>query len=324
MKISEGLVLADSGSDEHLCGHGFGAQHPIVQEDPTAPKLTTVSGQALGTEGLRRVPMVVGGDTGRQPCLGNLRVCNDLAAKDAVLSLGKLARRNFRFVLDERDPHALDLTTGTRADMKLVGNSFFFPTEIHDTMAQAKQAVALKRAKVAATGAAGVPLDAPPGAGDEPSPGARGSGDPAPAEGPAPSQGQEPMAPEPAAPALAPGRSYLEGLGPGSRIDALQKRLKEIRQPWYGTKAQCWARLVDNEGKRKVKATTDNYRELRREEMRLQAETGQIVEPATFPAVRQPTEEEQRRHEDNQHCPPQAWCEHCQMGRGRHNPGQAS
>ena len=58
--------------------------------------------------------------------------------------------------------------------------------------------------------------------------------------------------------------------------------------------------------------------------MRLQAETGQIVEPATFPAVRQPTEEERRRHEDNQHCPPQAWCEHCQMGRGRDNPGQAS
>ena len=86
----------------------------------------------------------------------------------------------------------------------------------------------------------------------------------------------------------------------------MQERLKEIYQPWYGTKAQCSARLVDHEGKRKVKAATDDYRELRREGVRLHAETGQIVEPPTFPFVREPTPEERRRHEDNQHCPPAA------------------
>eukprot|EP00959_Pyramimonas_sp_CCMP1952_P441366 9239876-Pyramimonas_sp.AAC.1 len=54
--------------------------------------------------------------------------------------------------------------------------------------------------------------------------------------------------------------------------------------------------------------------------MRRQAESGQVVEPTTFPDVRGPTPEERQRHEDNQHCPPRRWREHCQMGRGRDRP----
>eukprot|EP00959_Pyramimonas_sp_CCMP1952_P401329 8409219-Pyramimonas_sp.AAC.1 len=89
-------------------------------------------------------------------------------------------------------------------------------------------------------------------------------------EAAAPAQGKE--APAAAQP---PGRSCLEGLGPSSRIDAAQKRLKEIYAPYYGTNAHCWARLVEYQGRRKAGAATDDYRELRREEMRRQAEAGQ-------------------------------------------------
>eukprot|EP00959_Pyramimonas_sp_CCMP1952_P116570 2436204-Pyramimonas_sp.AAC.1 len=66
--------------------------------------------------------MVVGGEKGRQPCLGCLRVSSDLDPQDAVLSLGKLERKQFKFVLEESDPRAVNPGTGERADVKLVGN----------------------------------------------------------------------------------------------------------------------------------------------------------------------------------------------------------
>ena len=115
-----------------------------------------MSGQAQDLEGLGR-------DTGGQPCFGSLRECDDLAAKDARLSLGKYAQRNYRFDLNEQDTHVLDLMTGTRADVKLVGNPFIIQTEIHDERVEEKQATARECATVAAIGAAVAPLDAPPG-----------------------------------------------------------------------------------------------------------------------------------------------------------------
>ena len=51
--------------------------------------------------------------------------------------------------------------------------------------------------------------------------------------------------------------------------------------------------------------------------MRLSAEMGVPVEPASMPNVDDPTPEEKERHELNQHNPPNKLCEHCQMGRGR-------
>eukprot|EP00959_Pyramimonas_sp_CCMP1952_P424318 8887589-Pyramimonas_sp.AAC.1 len=63
----------------------------------------------------------------------------------------------------------------------------------------------------------------------------------------------------------------------------MQKRLKEIYAPYYGAKAQRWARLVEYEGRQKARAATGDFRELGREEMRRQAESGQAVEPTTFP-----------------------------------------
>eukprot|EP00959_Pyramimonas_sp_CCMP1952_P202299 4230349-Pyramimonas_sp.AAC.1 len=117
--------------------------------------------------------MVVGGEKGRQPCLGSLKMSNDLAPQDAVISRGKLARMQFRFVLEESGPRAVNLKTGEQAHVKLVGNTFYSAAQIHDAMGGAKLAAC--PARVAAAGASGAPRGAVRGEGPPPRPGARGS-----------------------------------------------------------------------------------------------------------------------------------------------------
>ena len=45
---------------------------------------------------------------------GISEVCPDMGKCDSLLSLGKLARKGFRFILDESDPHAVNLAPGAR------------------------------------------------------------------------------------------------------------------------------------------------------------------------------------------------------------------
>ena len=55
---------------------------------------------------------------------------------------------------------------------------------------------------------------------------------------------------------------------------------------------------------------------LRREEMRLAAETGEAQDiEATFPGMDEPTPESREEHELRQHYPAKAWCEHCHLAR---------
>ena len=108
----------------------------------------------------------------------------------------------------------------------------------------------------------------------------------------------------------------LEGIGPGSSVKLLQERLKSTRAPWYGTRAQCWQRLLEWEARRKQKEAEGLHRELLREELRMRAEAGIVAEPTQMPNVPEPTQQERDEHEANQYYPPKSWCEHCQMGRG--------
>eukprot|EP00959_Pyramimonas_sp_CCMP1952_P433377 9075507-Pyramimonas_sp.AAC.1 len=83
--------------------------------------------------------MVAGGE-GSAAMLGGPQSEQRPRPQGAVLSLGKLARKQFRVVLEESDPHAVNLKTGERADVKLVGNAFYFATQIHDATGEAKLA----------------------------------------------------------------------------------------------------------------------------------------------------------------------------------------
>ena len=152
-------------------------------------------------------------------------------------------------MLDEDDPHAISLKTGERANMKLVRNSFYFGAQVHDTLAEAKTAA--ERHQVAPIEAASSSKDNATIEVDE--------------EQAAHATELAALKEEYVAGNLPTefGKSMLEGLGPGSPIVQLQSRLKSAHLPWYGTKAQCWQRMLEGEAGRQKKEAEALYREIR-------------------------------------------------------------
>ena len=121
--------------------------------------------------------------------MGNCRVSKDLASGDALVSLGKLAKKGFTFVLDDENPYVLHKATGEKADMKLIRNSFYMPATVASSMEEAKKKATASTVAVA-TAAEGQAVDTG---------GSSSSTAPAPAPGaqkrkePEPSEKQQPQ-----------------------------------------------------------------------------------------------------------------------------------
>ena len=100
------------------------------------------------------------------------------------------------------------------------------------------------------------------------------------------------------------GRSKLT---PFSKVEAMRKRLGELGQPRYGSKAELWKRLEKAE--RLHQQTMKKHQERQR-----RLREGQGEPPAVPAGPKDPTPEEKAQHELT-HLPPADWCEHCIKGR---------
>ena len=114
----------------------------------------------------------------------------------------------------------------------------------------------------------------------------------------------EPAPPIPYVPAGPPPQ-----LGPSSRVDLLQARSKELRQPYYGDKATLWSRLCVAEAAEAEKAANERYMDARRQEL---VESFNPTVPQPVPSVAEPTQVERDLH-NLTHLPRKPWCEVCCM-----------
>ena len=88
-------LLLDSGADEHICRPTFAAD-TVVDQPAEGGVLRDVQGNALEQHGSKRVALIVGPPACERPASCRFRVA---AVSDDILSLGKLKREGFHFVL---------------------------------------------------------------------------------------------------------------------------------------------------------------------------------------------------------------------------------
>ena len=127
-------MLADSGSDENLVPAGYAPGAPVHAEDPKAPLICDARGNDLGMAGAKSIPYVLG-EGSQVSSLPEMRVGERVTIP--LFSFGKMARAGFRIVLDSENPHAFSKKDGRKVDMKLVGNSFYFPARVCESIKQA-------------------------------------------------------------------------------------------------------------------------------------------------------------------------------------------
>eukprot|EP00971_Amphidinium_carterae_P107602 2130881-Amphidinium_carterae.1 len=105
-------------------------------------------------------------------------------------------------------------------------------------------------------------------------------------------------------------------LGPGSRLEDLRKRLKELSAPIYGTKETLWKRLMEAEARAEAKRKEEEYLAQRSKELE---SAGEPKPGMVLPGPDAPSELERAQHELT-HIPSRRWCEYCQMGKGAADP----
>ena len=118
--------------------------------------------------------------------------------------------------------------------------------------------------------------------------------------------------PTPVQPPPAP----LRQLGPDSRIDELRDRLRVLKQPIYGTKAECHARLVAAEAKAELQRREREWLETRQAELRAGVEP---LEVQSQKIPEKPSEAEQEKHFLT-HLPLAPWCLTCLLARSTARP----
>eukprot|EP00971_Amphidinium_carterae_P299620 5953018-Amphidinium_carterae.1 len=105
-------------------------------------------------------------------------------------------------------------------------------------------------------------------------------------------------------------------LGPGSKVEDLRRRLKELGTATYGTKQQLWERLMENEARVAAKEREKEYLEARSKELE---QAGEPRPGRILAGPESPGELERAQHELT-HIPAKRWCEYCQLGKGAAEP----
>ena len=94
-------ILADSGSDAHVCNERFAPSIPTTASQKTSVKLFGVRKAEMPIAGVQeKAQFVLGDETGSQPTVADLRVGK---VRGLVMSLGLRARKGFRLYLSETD-----------------------------------------------------------------------------------------------------------------------------------------------------------------------------------------------------------------------------
>ena len=113
-----------------------------------------------------------------------------------------------------------------------------------------------------------------------------------------------------------PPAAPLRVLGPDSRVDELRDRLKTLRKPIYGTKAEMYNRLVAAESEAELLRRERDWLEQRTLELR---EGQGPIEIMSAEIPEKPSEAEQEKH-NLAHLPPVPWCEICLLARSTAAP----
>jgi len=324
MAGGEDILLLDGGSDAHVATAEFGKHLPLSE---TAMRLRNVEQGSMVLDGQRDIPMVLGDII---PAQANFQVSPK--TKRSLLSVGILYDGDYDLVVSKRwgtylgreDKHG----KYTKIELRRKKNTFGIPVKVCNTMTEARErASEAKQQGVVCAAADGDRLDdghvdsRPAGcsasAGWDPTPcgmprmeGFAGNHDPGrrhPTEASSSLTATKPDA-----------MIAYQGavLAPGSRVDLLRARLKELNQAIWGTKQQLWTRLSKAEAQKK--ADDERIKELRlRQEARASGHGS--VPVTTLVVPKSPTREERELH-DLTHCPPAAWCEECILGGGQSKP----
>ena len=89
----------------------------------------------------------------------------------------------------------------------------------------------------------------------------------------------------------------------------MRTRLRELKAPTYGTKAQIWTRLMEHEKLEKERVARETYMTARRQEL---IEACDPVQPVQVPGAEPPSPLEVQQH-NLTHIPRRRWCELCNM-----------
>ncbi len=102
--FQESLILFDSGSDEHVCGHGFAPTAPTRETTAhTTLRDADAQGNTIYHEHSRDVKIKM--DTGNTST--SARATLEVAdAKGSIISAGKLVKKGFRAVSDQSRSHS--------------------------------------------------------------------------------------------------------------------------------------------------------------------------------------------------------------------------
>ena len=93
-------------------------------------------------------------------------------------------------------------------------------------------------------------------------------------------------------------------LGPGSSVDRMKARLKQLGAPIYGTKSQLWSRLIEKENLVLRKRKEQEYLAARRDQLQIANEP---TESAILGGPEEPTPEVRAEHIARDHFPPARW-----------------
>lgn len=102
-----------------------------------------------------------------------------------------------------------------------------------------------------------------------------------------------------------------------SEVGVMRDRLKQLKAPIYGTKAELWARIVKYEALAELKARERIWLEKRMEEIQKRSDGAVVPNLVREPNTQPPPQAEIDRHSVT-HLPPQPdWCLACALARSR-------
>ena len=114
-----------------------------------------------------------------------------------------------------------------------------------------------------------------------------------------------------------PAEASSSHLHPDSKVTEMKRRLKELRAPVWGTKAQLWERLQEREAELEYHRSVERSKAEREEALNLDPE--QARQPMVLEGPDVPSAVERELHELT-HLPFAPWCEACVRGRGKDMP----
>ena len=296
-------ILVDSGADDHVCPEWY-APHVLPTENADALRLYDVQGNLLAQQGCKQVLLNFGSEEDASFSQSAQVTFVIGSVRGPLLSLGKLIRAGC--TIGDRNGLPCLERLGKRIPLALRRNSLYLYATFADVLGWTDRPLI---APVAEEEADLEMPNAEPAAPD-------GQGD---ADLPVPAEAVPEAQPEPAEAVPAAEEDDVPvflgttPLHPGSRLEAMRQRLRELRGAVYGRKSELWTRLQRYE-KARLRENVAQAEIERRERELADGPPSVRPGPLMIPGVTTPTAIEVESHELN-HIPPKPWCLACQRGK---------